>query len=107
MAPGGNGFGATTESIERAISVASSTHQTISGQLRALQGNVNGEIGPWRGPTKDAFQHLSDAWFADGRQILTSLEQMITGLKTNLSGYQADQEKGQQHFTRVSGMLNR
>lgn len=103
---GGGGFGATTESVERAIGVATSTHETISGQLKSLQGNIDGEVGPWRGPTKQAFMGLTEAWFADGQKILTALEEMINGLKSNLSGYEQNQTEGSQHMTRVTQMIN-
>ena len=79
---GTDGFGTTTEEMERAGRHVLSVNDAVQAELAALRGKLGPLAGAWTGSASAAFTALMARWDNDAR----SLNQALRGIGESIQG---------------------
>ena len=95
------GFGTSTEEMERAGRQVFTVNDAVQADLANLRARLVPLAGAWRGEAATAFAGLMSRWDADARALSEALRAIGESIGGSASSYAAME---QQHLDNLSGI---
>jgi WXG100 family type VII secretion target len=92
----------STEMLQ-AVQGMESTNQSLQGNLRNLQSEVEQVAGAWKGTAATAFANLMDKFNTDAAALNNDLQQIADQVRGNQQAYQASEDN---NSSSMSNILN-
>ncbi len=89
---GTDGFGTTTEEMERAGLHVLSVNSTVQAELAALRGKLGPLAGAWTGNAATAFTALMARWDTDARTLNEALGAIGESIQGSRVTYQQQED---------------
>ncbi|MCO1654932.1 WXG100 family type VII secretion target [Pseudonocardia humida] len=100
-----DGFGATTEEMDRAGKQVLTVNDTVQSDLAMLRARLAPLAGAWRGDAAAAFGRLMDRWDADARIINDSLRTIGQSIGGAGQDYRAHEEQNAAGLSNIRAAL--
>ena len=88
-----DGFGTTTEEMQRASRHVLAVDEAVQSDLAALRTRLGPLAGAWRGEASAAFTALMARWDADARALNAALRSIGEAIQGSAAGYQAREDQ--------------
>lgn len=87
-----DGFGTTTEQMQRAAAHVLGVNQAVQSELSSLRARLAPLSGAWRGEAATAFGGLMARWDVDARQLNEALRGIGEAIRGSGASYQAQED---------------
>ncbi|HEX4724030.1 MAG TPA: WXG100 family type VII secretion target [Pseudonocardiaceae bacterium] len=97
----------TTGSAEMLAAVTSmeQVNTALQGNLKNLEGEVEGVASAWKGTAATAFQSLMAKFNEDAQKLNQDLQQIADAVRGNQQTYQAAEDEQHSSMTQILGGL--
>ncbi|MEJ3653953.1 WXG100 family type VII secretion target [Actinomycetes bacterium KLBMP 9759] len=102
---GPDGFGATTEAMERAGRHVLSVNQGVQAELAALRTKLEPLSAAWKGRAAIEFTQLMVRWDADARTLGEALRSIGEAIQGSHTTYQQHEEQQAANMSAITAAL--
>lgn len=105
MAGTADGFGTTTEEMERAGRHVLSVNGAVQGELAALRGKLGPLAGAWTGQASVEFAKLMARWDADAKALNEALRSIGESIQGSRITYQQHEDAQAASMSSITAAL--
>jgi WXG100 family type VII secretion target len=102
---GTDGFGTTTEEMERAGRHVLSVNETVQAELAALRGKLGPLAGSWTGSASTAFTALMARWDTDARMLNEALRSIGESIQGSRVTYEQQEDAQAARMSSITAAL--
>jgi WXG100 family type VII secretion target len=102
---GTDGFGTTTEEMERAGRHVLSVNEAVQAELAALRGKLGPLAGAWTGSAATAFTALMARWDADAKALNEALRGIGESIQGSRVTYQQQEDAQAASMSSITAAL--
>ena len=94
-------FNTDATTMQKAAQQVQQVSDEISGELRALQGNLDPVAASWKGAASSAFQQLMMRWHEDANKLTTALQGISEMLDSTNKNYTQVEEANKSQISNI------
>lgn len=105
MAGTADGFGTTTEEMQRAAQHVTQVDESVRAELAALRGKLEPLAGLWTGQASLQFAQLMQRWDTDARALAEALATIGNALQGSRVSYEQQEQQQAQSMSTIASAL--
>lgn len=94
-------FNTDAATMQKAAQQVQQVSEEISGELRALQANLDPVAASWKGAAASAFQQLMVRWHEDAGKLTSALQGIAEMLESTNKNYSQVEEANQSQISNI------